>query len=93
MLLRAARIAGFEDETDYRLRPHDLRHTFAVHRVLAWYREGRDVNALLPALSAYMGHVNPAHTYTYLRSAELLYGEVTRRFERAANEAIDGGKA
>lgn len=93
MLLRAARIAGFEAETDHRIRPHDLRHTFAVHRVLAWYREGRDVNVLLPALSAYMGHVSPAHTYTYLRAAELLYGEVTRRFERAANEAIDGRKA
>ena len=63
-----------------------------MHRVLAWYRDGRDVNVLLPALSAYMGHVSPAHTYTYLRSAELLYGEVAQRFERAATKAIGGGE-
>lgn len=92
MLLRAARLAGVEDETDYRLRPHDLRYTFAVHRIAAWYRDGRDVNTLLPALSTYMGHVSPAHTYTYLRGAELLLGEINRRFEASADAALDGGR-
>ena len=70
-------------------RPHDLRHTFAVHRVLTWYREGRDVNALLPVLSTYLGHARPSHTYTYLRSAELLINEVAQRFERAADLALE----
>jgi integrase len=93
MLHRAATLAGLEPESDSRIRLHDLRHTFAVHRVLAWYREGRDVNVLLPALSTYMGHLSPAHTYTYLRSAELLSGEVARRFERSAKKALNGGVA
>ncbi|MFH2116372.1 MAG: tyrosine-type recombinase/integrase, partial [Spirochaetota bacterium] len=37
-------------------RIHDLRHTFAVHRLLAWYRDGQDVNVRLPWLATYMGH-------------------------------------
>jgi len=32
-------------------RLQDFRHTFAVTRLLAWYREGCDVNAKLPALA------------------------------------------
>jgi integrase len=91
MLRRAAALAGLEEESDCRVRLHDLRHTFAVHRVLAWHQEGRDVNAMLPALSTYMGHVSPAHTYTYLRSADLLSREVARRFERSAKKALNGG--
>lgn len=45
-----------------RPRIHDLRHTFAVHKLLAWYRDGGDVNARLPVLATYMGHVNITST-------------------------------
>lgn len=61
-------------------RIHDLRHTFAVHRLLAWYRDGKDVNARLPALATYMGHVNIASTQVYLQPTAELLGEVDRRF-------------
>lgn len=37
------------------LRVHDLRHTFAVHRLQRWYRAGIDPGPLLPWLSAYLG--------------------------------------
>jgi integrase len=54
-------------------RIHDLRHTFAVQTLLACYRDGIDVDARLPLLSTYLGHVNPASTYWYLTgSPELL---------------------
>lgn len=54
-------------------RIHDLRHTKAVRTLLGWYREGADVQARLPALSTYLGHLNPAYTYYYLSAApELL---------------------
>lgn len=54
-------------------RLHDLRHTKAVRTLLDWYREGVDVQARLPALSTYLGHLNPAYTYYYLSAApELL---------------------
>lgn len=61
-------------------RIHDLRHTFAVHRLLAWYRDGQDVNARLPALATYMGHVNVSSTHVYLRPTAELLGEVHKRF-------------
>ena len=48
------------------LRGHDLRHTFAVNRVTTWYQQGEDVQALLPALSTYWGHVDLSSTQRYL---------------------------
>jgi integrase len=45
---------------------HDLRHSFAVATLLRWYREGADVEAKLPLLSTYLGHVSPSTTYWYL---------------------------
>lgn len=54
-------------------RPHDLRHSFALNTLLSWYRAGANVDAQLPLLSTYLGHVNPASTYWYLEAApELL---------------------
>jgi site-specific recombinase XerD len=61
-------------------RIHDLRHTFAVHRLLAWYRDGADVNARLPWLATYMGHVDIASTHVYLHPTAELLEEVGRRF-------------
>jgi integrase/recombinase XerD len=65
-------------------RLHDLRHTFAVHRLLAWYRDGGDVQARLPLLTTYLGHTTLASTQVYLNiTAELLH-EAARRFEAPA---------
>ena len=61
-------------------RIHDLRHTFAVHRLVAWYRDGQDVNARLAALSTYMGHVDVNHTRVYLRPTAELTKVVAGRF-------------
>jgi integrase len=44
----------------------DLRHTFAVNRLVAWYREGTDVQAKLPVLATYMGHVEYSYTAYYI---------------------------
>jgi integrase len=50
--------AGLHREGGPRCQPrlHDLRHTSAVDRLTSWYREGKDVQRLLPQLSVYMGH-------------------------------------
>jgi integrase/recombinase XerD len=54
-------------------RPYDLRHAFAMHRLALWYRQGADIHARLPWLSAYMGHDNILGTQTYLSATpELL---------------------
>jgi len=61
-------------------RIHDIRHTFAVHRLLAWYRDGQDVNARLPWLATYMGHVDIHSTQVYLRATPELIEQVDQRF-------------
>jgi integrase/recombinase XerD len=68
-----------------RLRLHDLRHTFAVRRLLTWYREGADVRARLPELSVYLGHLKPEDTYWYLSAVPELLGIAAQRFERFAD--------
>jgi integrase len=63
-----------------RPRLHDLRHTFAVHRLLDWYRDGQDLNARLPWLATYMGHVGIQSTQVYLQATPELMEQVDRRF-------------
>src|SRR6266850_2940755 len=43
-----------------------LRHTFAVHCLNAWLREGRDPRSMLPILGAYLGHVSLSSSEMYL---------------------------
>lgn len=65
-----------------RPRLHDLRHTFAVRTVLDAYRTGAEVQARLPLLSTYLGHVNPGSTYWYLQAAPELLALAGERLER-----------
>lgn len=65
-----------------RPRLHDLRHTFAVNTLLAWYRQGEDVQAKLPLLSTFLGHVDPAATYWYLSTAPELMALACERLEQ-----------
>jgi integrase/recombinase XerD len=65
-------------------RLHDMRHAFAVHRLVSWYREGADVQRLLPKLSTYLGHVHIAGTQRYLSLTPELLRQASLRFERYA---------
>ncbi len=65
-------------------RLHDLRHTFAVTTMLDWYRDGHDVQARLPLLSTWLGHVDPASTYWYLHAVPELLAHAARRLEHRA---------
>ena len=64
-----------------RPRVHDLRHSFAVNTLLDAYRAGADVQARLPLLSTYLGHVDPANTYWYLSAAPELLALAGHRLE------------
>lgn len=64
---------------------HSLRHTFAVRRLLEWYRAGADVRSLLPNLAVYLGHLGPAQTYHYLTAAPELLSAAAGIFEGYAN--------
>lgn len=66
-----------------RPRMHDLRHTFAVTTLLGWYRDGADVAGLLPRLSTYLGHSNPANTYWYLTAVPELLTHAARMLDAA----------
>jgi integrase len=61
----------------------DLRHTFAVSTLLSWHQEGADVQRRLPVLSAYMGHLNPRHSYWYLEATPELMALIAERLERS----------
>ena len=65
-------------------RLHDLRHTFAVHHLISWYQEKKDVQKLLPILSTYMGHSHLAHTTVYLSMTTDLLREAGIKFEEYA---------
>lgn len=62
-------------------RLHDLRHTFAVLRLLRWYKSGADLSAKLPYLATYLGHVGLSSTQVYLHTTPEIAGEVLRRYE------------
>jgi integrase/recombinase XerD len=72
------------DGAYFQPRLHDLRSSFAVHRLVAWYREGADVQRLLPQLSTYLGHVGIVETQVYLSMTPELLREANRRFEQYA---------
>lgn len=72
----------------YQPRLHDLRHSFAVHRVIAWYRSGADVQRLLLALATHLGHVDLTATQQYLTMTPELLAEASLRFEGYAEEVL-----
>ena len=79
--LHLLRRAGL-DECSPRPRIHDLRHTFTVATLVRWYREDVEVDARLPVLSTYLGHVAPESTYWYLTATPELLLLAKQRAER-----------
>ena len=67
-----------------RVRPrlHDLRHSFACRRLLAWYRDGTDIDRAIDQLSGYLGHAKVSDTYWYLTGLPELLELAGRRFEQ-----------
>jgi integrase len=76
--------AGLDDGARRPLRPHDLRHRFAVTRLVTWYREGANVQTRLPLLATYLGHARYTDTAYYITGTPDLLGlAAARTFERA----------
>lgn len=87
---RVRRAAGVQRESAARYQPriHDIRHTAALHRVIAWYRTGADVQRLLPILVTYLGHADVSSTQHYLNMTPELLHEASLRFERYAQQEV-----
>lgn len=73
-------------------RIHDFRHTFSVHCLRKWVLEGKDINAALPILSAYLGHKGLNATQGYLRLTADMYPEIMRTMELRFGDIVPGGE-
>ncbi|MDN5853976.1 MAG: tyrosine-type recombinase/integrase [Actinomycetia bacterium] len=78
---RAVAAAGLGAGAATRPHIHDLRHAFAVRSLVDWYRDGLDVEALLPRLSTYLGHREPRFTYRYLTGSPELLAHAAARLD------------
>ena len=58
--------------------------------LLRWYRAGLDVQAKLPFLAAYMGHVSIVSTAHYLQFVEPLAAVASARFADHCGDLITG---
>ena len=76
-------------DSQRRPRLHDLRHAFAVHRLLRWYREGADVQSKLVLLATFMGHVEIFSTQIYLTITDSLLCEANERFYDSFGRLFD----
>ena len=73
----ACALAGLDQGR--RLRPHDLRHRFAVTRLALWHQQKADVQALLPLLATYLGHARYTDTAYYVTGTAELLGMAAER--------------
>jgi len=69
-------------------RVHDLRHTFAVNRLNQWIGEGKDINAYLPYLSLYLGHVHQADTDYYLHLVPEFFPVIREKVGRISEDLL-----
>jgi integrase/recombinase XerD len=69
-------------------RIHDARHLFAVRALRRWYQDGENLDAKLPLLATYLGHVNLSGTQHYLHLTAELFPEITARADAAFGDVI-----
>lgn len=75
--------AGIRKADGGRPRVHDFRHSCAVNALVRWYRDGVDVQAKLPLLATWLGHISILSTYHYLHFVEDLRLIANHRFTEA----------
>ena len=73
---------GVRKESRRGPRLHDLRHTFVVRTLEDWYRQGKNVEVLLPILSTYVGHSQPGSTYWYISITPELMSLASERMDQ-----------
>lgn len=85
---RASWSAGLVNPDVPSPRLHDLRHTFAVKTLINWLRASVDIDAKVPALSAYLGHLKPKDTYWYFTCDPQLMKLAKARMEQKAEVVL-----
>jgi integrase len=84
LLRKVIRTTGIRTSRGRSPRIHDLRFTFAVQALSRWYRTGVDVQARLPALATYLGHVSVLSTQYYLTFFPATAEAASERFHAQA---------
>ena len=80
---RLRRGTGLDRETlGRRARIHDIRHSFVLRTLLGWYRDDADIEAQLPLLSTFLGHLHPSDTYWYFEGAPELLALAAERLDQ-----------
>jgi len=74
-------------------RVHDVRHSCAVLVLQRWYAQGMDVQAKLPHLAAYLGHVSAVSTHHYLKLTPELRQAASQRFHQRFGALLTPGGA
>jgi integrase/recombinase XerD len=69
-----------------RPRIHDVRHSFAVSRLLDAHTRDLDIDRQLTLLATYLGHRSPAGTYWYLSAAPELLAAALERLDREGDD-------
>lgn len=87
MFWRCFQMAGITEFEGPKPRVYDFRHTFATECICRWMREGRDIDAMLPFLSAYMGHARFEDTLYYIHMVPDFYERVGT-IDRSACEEL-----
>lgn len=89
LLRRVLRFAGLKTGKG-RVGPriHDVRHSFVVHRMTEWYREGVDPQAKLPYLWTYLGHRGLHSSLVYMTITQELLQRANDRFHTFAAPAL-----
>ncbi len=84
---QACTLAKINENEAKPLRPHDLRHRFAVTRLAEWHRQKVDVQSMLPLLATYLGHARYSDTAYYIAATpELLALASASAFEQGGAE-------
>lgn len=64
--------------------PQTLRHAYVVRRMTLWISEGKDLNAMMPYLSRYLGHSSVNETYYYYHQLESIFPIIKKHDTRSS---------
>ena len=81
---REAGLRGLPGEKGPRL--HDLRHTFAVRSLESCTGDRRAISLHMLALSTYLGHSDPKHTWWYIHATPALMQHIAEAGEALLSE-------
>jgi integrase/recombinase XerD len=84
---RLRHLTGLDQRSGRLPRIHDFRHSFVVRTMLTWYGDDVDVQARLPLLSAYVGHVDPKASYWYQQATPELLALAAQRLDRCGDKS------